>query len=65
MNNICKLCNGSYDFRRVQISEILGEKGITLTSKLNTLSNDMKFKYCPLCGKELTAENFNDSKKRE
>lgn len=63
MNKDCPLCNGTYDFRRIQISETLGEKGISLTPRLNTLSDDMKFKFCPLCGSKLTAENFADNSK--
>lgn len=54
----CKLCNGNFDFRKVQINEILGEIGITFTPNLNKISEESMFKFCPLCGRKLTNKNF-------
>ena len=45
--NTCKRCNGNFDFRKVQISEILDKNGITFTPNLNRISEKEKFKYCP------------------
>ena len=56
----CKLCNGNFDFRKVQINEILGEVEITFTPRLKTLPIENEFKYCPSCGRELTEKNFKD-----
>ena len=55
--NTCKLCNGNFDFRKVQISEILGKTGITFTPNLNRISEKEKFKYV---NKFNTAESFAD-----
>lgn len=54
----CKLCNGNFDFRKVQINEILGEVGITFTPRLNEIAEESMFKFCPLCGRELTDKDF-------
>ena len=51
--NSCKLCNGNFDFRKVQINEILGEVGISFTHSLNEITEESMFKFCPLCGREL------------
>ena len=53
----CKLCNGNFDFRKVQINEILGDVEITFTPRLNKITGNT-FKFCPLCGRELTDEDF-------
>lgn len=56
--NTCKLCDGNFDFRKMQISEVLGEVGIQFSSNLNLISDENKFKYCPLCGRKLEDKNF-------
>ena len=56
--NTCKLCDGNFDFRRMQITEILGEVRIQLSPNLNLILDKDKFKYCPLCGKKLEDKNF-------
>ena len=60
----CKLCNGNFDFRKVQINEILGEVGITFSPCLNKISEKSIFKFCPLCGRELTEKDFTSYRKR-
>lgn len=60
----CKLCNGNFDFRKVQINEILGETGISFTPRLNELTEEYMFKFCPLCGRELTDKDFKHPNKR-
>lgn len=56
--NTCKLCGGEYDFRKVQISETLGEVSISLSGNLQRIAEESKFKFCPECGRKLTSENF-------
>ena len=63
MNN-CKLCGGNFDFRKVQINELLGDVGITFTPNLNKISKEAMFKYCPLCGGKLTDKNFEPQTNR-
>lgn len=58
----CKLCNGNFDFRKVQINEILGEIGITFTPRLNEITEESMFKFCPLCGRELTDKEFKEKR---
>lgn len=60
----CKLCNGSFDFRKVQINVLLGEVGITFTPRLNEITKEAMFKFCPLCGRELTEKDFKPHRKR-
>ena len=38
----CKLCGGNFDFRKVQITECLGEIGITLTGNLHRRSEERR-----------------------
>lgn len=59
MNKNCKLCGGSFDFRKVQISEIFGEMQISFSSNSNNTNLDELFLYCPLCGEKLTKENYS------
>lgn len=58
--SICKLCDGNFDFRKMQITKVLGEVGIQFTPNLNCLLDENKFKYCPLCGRKLEDKNFNE-----
>ena len=60
----CKLCNGNFDFRKVQINEILGETGISFTPRLNEITEEYMFKFCPLCGRKLTDKDFKSPNKR-
>lgn len=55
---VCKLCGGNFDFRKVQITECLGEIGITLTGNLHRINEENKFKFCPECGRKLTDDDF-------
>lgn len=55
---MCKLCNGTFDFRKVQISEVFGELTITFTPYLNNTNAGTRFKYCPMCGRKLTKKDF-------
>lgn len=55
---VCKLYDGNFDFRKMQITEVLGEVGIQFTPNLNLLPNENRFKYCPLCGRKLENKNF-------
>ena len=53
MNKHCKLCDGTYDFRKLMISN--GE--IALVGHLSMCNIKNKFRYCPACGEKLTKEN--------
>lgn len=59
----CKLCS-VYDFRQVAIEDINGYR-ISLTGSLNQVNNDNCFKYCPLCGRKLTVDDFKDKESCE
>ena len=59
----CRLCNGNFDFRKVRISKILDEVGITFTHRLNEITWESMFKFCPLCGRELTDKDFKKIEK--
>ena len=58
MNNKCILCDNGYDFRKIQVNEILGTVSIALSSSLNSVTKNNAFNYCPVCGKKLTKNNF-------
>ena len=58
MNNKCILCDNGYDFRNIQVNEILGTVSIALASSLNSVSKNNDFNYCPVCGKKLTKNKF-------
>lgn len=58
MENNCKLCGSKYDFRMVQMSELFGETVISLSGHVNQIDRNNVFKFCPLCGRELTKENY-------
>ena len=62
MKNNCKWCGSKYDFRMVQISELFGEVGISLSENLRQVNSTNAFKFCPVCGRELTKENFDGHK---
>lgn len=62
MNKECGLCNGEYDFRSVSVSGLLKVKVISFPGNRLDVNNENRFRYCPLCGKELTIENFNNRK---
>lgn len=62
MENNCKLCGSKYDFRMVQISKLFGEVGISLSGNLRQVNSTNAFKFCPVCGRELTKENFEGHK---
>ncbi len=55
--NECKLCNGNFDFHRVQIEEVLGEITISFIHSVNKINPDNQFKFCPMCGRELAKED--------
>ncbi len=57
--NNCKLCGGTYDFRKALITNNFGEYSISLAGNLNQCNSENKFKFCPECGGELTKENFD------
>ena len=59
----CKLCNGNFNFSKVRICEILGKIGITFTPTSNEITWESTFKFCPLCGKKLTDEDFKKIEK--
>lgn len=59
MENSCKLCGSKYDFRMVKIGELFGETTICLSGSLSDVNSTNAFKYCPLCGRELTKENYD------
>lgn len=64
--NTCRLCGGNFDFRKVQIIDVLGEASITFSPNLNSVPDDCKFKFCPECGRKLTdkiesEENNNET----
>lgn len=49
MNNKCILCDNGYDFRKIQVMEILGTVSIALASSLNSVTKNNAFNYCPVC----------------
>ena len=59
----CKLCNGNFNFSKVRICEILGKIGITFTPTSNEITWESMFKFCPLCGRGLTDEDFKKIEK--
>lgn len=59
MNKNCRLCNGKYDFRMVQITKCLNETTIALSGHVNQANKENTFKFCPECGEKLTKENFD------
>ena len=54
MNKHCKLCDGTYDFRKLMISS--GE--ISFVGHLDMCNSENNFQFCPACGEKLTKENF-------
>lgn len=54
----CKLCNGNFNFSKVRISKILDEIEIIFIQNPNEVTWESMFKFCPLCGEELTDEDF-------
>lgn len=56
--NTCKLCNGNFDFRKMQIAEFLGRTEICFDGNLNNSNSKNRFKYCPECGRKLTDNDF-------
>lgn len=58
MESACKLCKGDFDFRAVQITEVLGSTGIYFTAYRNHVEESTRFRFCPLCGRELTNSDF-------
>lgn len=59
--NTCKLCNGNFDFRKMQLAEFLGGIEICFGGNLNDSNNKNRFKYCPECGRKLTDNDFKRS----
>lgn len=55
----CNLCDGTYDFRRVLISDW---SGVQLSNCLEQVKDYNRFIYCPKCGKKLTWLNFGGNK---
>ncbi len=41
MSSKCILCDNGYDFRKIQVNEILGTVGIALASSLNSVTKAM------------------------
>lgn len=62
--NTCRLCGGSYDFRKIQIGECLGGIGISFNGSLQASTEENRFKFCPECGRKLTAEKLQNSHKK-
>ena len=60
----CKLCSGNFNFSKIRISKILDEIEITFIPTSNEITWKSMFKFCPLCGRELTNEDFNSPTKR-
>jgi hypothetical protein len=59
MNKNCKLCGGTFDFRKVYISKCLNETDIAFPGNLLQVNKNNCFTFCPACGKKLSRENFN------
>lgn len=57
-NSRCKLCNSTYDFRNVLITNNFGEYSVSLAANLKQCNSENKFKFCPECGRKITKENF-------
>lgn len=57
----CKLCNGNFNFSEVRIGEILDETRIAFIPTSNEITWESMFKFCPLCGRELTDRDFKKS----
>lgn len=60
MNKLCKLCDGHLDFRKFVIEESFGKMDIAFSGSLKQCNADNAFRFCPLCGKPLTKENFGN-----
>lgn len=54
----CELCGSNYDFRMVEINNVLGSIGVVLTNNVRNANSDNCFRYCPRCGRKLTKENY-------
>ena len=59
MNKDCKLCGGTFDFRKVYVSKCFTETNIAFPGNLLQVNKDNCFKFCPVCGEKLSRENFN------
>lgn len=62
MSPFCKLCGGTFNFSKLQITKSYDGTIICLSSHINRLKEDEKFRFCPLCGEKLSDENFQDVK---
>lgn len=60
----CKLCR-EFDFRGVQISKFCGQYTISLAVNLHQVNEGNCFRYCPKCGRKLTADDFRNKISRE
>lgn len=60
MNKSCKICDGHFDFRKLQIDYDGGVFGpdIAFNGHLFQCKQNNAFKFCPACGTPLTKENF-------
>lgn len=54
---MCKLCD-YYNFGRVGLIIRSKETNVYFPSMVGAVPDNEKFKFCPMCGKELTQENF-------
>lgn len=53
----CELCGRNYDFRKVQFCDLMGHSEVALSGGVIHMP-EKPFKYCPMCGRKLTDENF-------
>ena len=63
--NTCRLCSGSFDFRKIQIGECLGGIGISFNGSLQDSTEENRFKFCPECGRKLTTEKLQNKIENE
>ena len=63
MKTKCRLCS-TYNFNNANIQDIYGNMRIALhagsvDSRIG-YDDDSRFRYCPLCGRKLEPEDFED-----
>ncbi len=56
-NNYCKLCS-DFNFKKVQIAELMGRTEIAFSGNLNQVNEEKRFNFCPACGRKLTDEDY-------
>lgn len=60
---MCKFCE-SFDFGSTGWANILGSYKVYFASHAGGVPEDERFKYCPVCGRDLSADTKQDSSEK-